>query len=79
MVNSVITFDICCVTCDKLILRSIYKIVKFRTFQCEYSYSIPYSVVAPYIRDRGGLGLSGQKYHPKTSFTILPWCFGCIG
>ena len=32
------------------------------------SAQISYSKVVLYIRDHGGLGFPGQKYHPKTSF-----------
>ena len=31
------------------------------------------------IREHKGLGFSGKKYHPKSSFTIPSWCVGSIG
>ena len=32
-----------------------------------------------YIRDHGGLGLSGQKHHLKTNLAIPFWHLGSIG
>ena len=42
-------------------------------------FRLVYSKVALYIRDHGGLDYSGQKYHPKTIFTIPSWCLDSIG
>jgi len=38
-----------------------------------------YSTVVLYSRDHGGLGLSAQKYHPKSSLIFTIQQFGSIG